>query len=272
MFSCLTNTLTNMSSHHHPRAGNSNNNNTTSQVRTMDSFSSSSDYGNDEPSTWISWHCEQPENSFLCEIDYEYIESPFNLFGLKAEVPHFTRYRDIIIEEMESSASDCSSEGVPLKWQNEGSADLYGRIHVRYLNTLQGQKAMISKFMRGQFGRCPLYTCNNQRVLPIGVSDIPGVAKVKVYCPKCQDMYHTNASGLDGAYFGRTFVPFLLLCHPELLPQDSAKAGPPKHSPYVPTLFGFKVHKSSPYWQLRKVPKDDLENCAKGEGDQSNSD
>jgi casein kinase II subunit beta len=139
----------------------------------VESYSSSdSDYSNDR-SCWISWYCDQPQNSFLCEIDYLYIESAFNLFGLKKEVSHFSRCRDIIIEEMESSASDCSNN-VPLKWENEGSADLYGRIHVRYLNTAQGQRAMAEKFMRGHFGTCPLHSCSNQRVLPIGVSDIVG--------------------------------------------------------------------------------------------------
>ena len=184
----------------------------------VDSYTSSSEYSNDEPSTWISWFCEQPQNSFFCEIDYQYIDSTFNLFGLKKEVRRFNYCREIIIEELDSSASECSS-GVPPEWGNHGSADLYGRIHVRYLNTAQGQRAMTAKFLRGQFGHCPLYSCKNQKVLPIGMSDVVGQCPVKVYCPRCQDVYDTPRSGLDGAFFGRTFLPFLLLCAPELIPK-----------------------------------------------------
>lgn len=170
MFSCLTRTM------NHQK---------------VEAYTSSSDYSNDEPSSWISWHCEQPKNSFLCEIDYQYIESAFNLYGLKQEVAHFSRCRDIIIEELESSASDCSS-GVPLKWENEGSADLYGRIHVRYLNTAQGQRAMANKYMRGHFGHCPLYSCYNQKVLPIGMSDIVGKRH-----SSSSSRYHTGTGGME---------------------------------------------------------------------------
>eukprot|EP00591_Stephanopyxis_turris_P002260 CAMPEP_0195507974 /NCGR_PEP_ID=MMETSP0794_2-20130614/1302_1 /TAXON_ID=515487 /ORGANISM="Stephanopyxis turris, Strain CCMP 815" /LENGTH=252 /DNA_ID=CAMNT_0040634815 /DNA_START=111 /DNA_END=866 /DNA_ORIENTATION=- len=220
----------------------------------VDSYTSSSEYSNDEPSTWISWFCEQPQNSFFCEIDYQYIDSTFNLFGLKKEVRRFNYCREIIIEELDSSASECSS-GVPPEWGNHGSADLYGRIHVRYLNTAQGQRAMTAKFLRGQFGHCPLYSCKNQKVLPIGMSDVVGQCPVKVYCPRCQDVYDTPRSGLDGAFFGRTFLPFLLLCAPELIPKD-AKIPVPR---FQPTVFGYRIHKSSPYWTRRLVTKKELQ-------------
>ena len=150
----------------------------------VENDSSSSEFGGDSR-TWISWHCDRPGHLFLCEVEYLYIESAFNLFGLKSEVPYFARSRDIITEELDTSGSECS-EDVPVAWDNVGSADLYGRIHARYLNTAQGQRAMVQKFTKGHFGRCPLYTCSNQKVLPIGMSDIPGQCPVKVYCPRCQ--------------------------------------------------------------------------------------
>lgn len=51
-------------------------------------------------------------------------------------------------------------------------------------------------------------------MLPIGLSDMPGEAMVKLYCPKCCDVYTPKSSKhhhTDGAYFGtgaKLFVYF----------------------------------------------------------------
>jgi len=76
---------------------------------------------------------------------------------------------------------------------------------------------MLAKFEEHEFGRCPNVPCEGFPLLPVGLSNELGVAPVKVFCPKCQNMYHCtgeNPSRLDGAYFGTTFPHLLLLAKP----------------------------------------------------------
>ena len=137
------------------------------------------------------------------------------------------------------------------------------------------QLPQLEKYQNFEFGRCPRVCCQGQPVLPVGESDIPRTNTLKLFCPKCQDIYFpplarhsSNLIGksktnkkknmhfhffffptdLDGAYFGRTFPHMLFQMYPESVPQKAT-------SSYVPRIFGFKIHKTSTNYPKSKDKK-----------------
>ncbi|XP_063943214.1 casein kinase II subunit beta-2 isoform X2 [Daucus carota subsp. sativus] len=185
-----------------------------------------------EDTSWISWFCNLRGNEFFCEVDDDYIQDDFNLCGLSSQVPYYDYALDLILD-VESSHEE----------QNEliesAAEMLYGLIHVRYILTTKGQAAMLEKYKNAEFGRCPRVYCCGQPCLPVGQSDIPRHCTVKIYCPKCEDIYTPRSrfqDNLDGAYFGTTFPHLFLMTYGHLKPQKTLQT-------YVPKVFGFKVHK-----------------------------
>ena len=71
----------------------------------------------------------------------------------------------------------------------QSAMDLYGLIHARFILSPRGLAMMKEKYMLGSFGNCPRVLCERQSVLPIGVSEELSTSRVKVYCPRCHDVY-----------------------------------------------------------------------------------
>lgn len=85
------------------------------------------------------------------------------------------------------------------------------------------------------------------KLLP-GLSDIPGEAMVKLYCPKCMDVYTPKSSRhhhTDGAYFGTGFPHMLFMVHPEYRPKRPANQFVPRLVPFLPPVPLTRICKSS---------------------------
>ncbi|EXC26761.1 hypothetical protein L484_023377 [Morus notabilis] len=144
-----------------------------------------------DDTSWISWFCNLRGNEFFCEVDDDYIQDDFNLCGLSSQVPYYDYALDLILD-VESSHGDVFTEE-----QNEliesAAEMLYGLIHARYILTGKGMNAMLDKYKNFDFGRCPRVYCCGQPCLPVGQSDIPRSTTVKIYCPRCEDVYYPRS-------------------------------------------------------------------------------
>ncbi|VEU34518.1 unnamed protein product [Pseudo-nitzschia multistriata] len=204
----------------------------------------SSASGHDEP--WIQWFCGLKGHEMFCEVERSYIEDGFNLYGLRTCVSNFSDCLDLILDRIGPDDSDDSH-------LTQSACTLYGLIHARYIITAHGLDAMYNKYASKEFGTCPLVQCAGQPVLPVGLKDEMGADTVKIFCPKCQCVYHpppvrsrsshhgpAGAAGVDGAAFGTTFPHLFLMTFSNLVPDPL-----PADSAYVPRVFGFRVHMSA---------------------------
>lgn len=197
------------------------------------------DEDEDEEIPWIMWFCSLKGNEFFCEVDEEFIQDEFNLTGLSSMVPFYDNAIDMILDLESPGEEDLTEEQQHMV---ESAAEtLYGLIHARFITTHRGLKLMEDKYRQYHFGRCPRVFCGGQAILPVGQSDVVRESSVKVFCPKCEDVYYPRSSrhkALDGAFWGTTF-PHLLL----LQMQENHPVIPRSRQTYVPRIFGFRVRR-----------------------------
>ncbi|XP_017866585.1 PREDICTED: casein kinase II subunit beta' [Drosophila arizonae] len=187
-----------------------------------------------EEGAWIPWFCKQRGNEFFCEVDEDYIHDKFNLNFLDSNVSNYRRSLEVILDLEPESGSDPPPEAE----LEQCAQKLYGLIHARFILTNRGIDLMLEKYQKSEFGICPRVFCQRQPVLPIGLSDNPGEDLVRIFCPKCNDVYaprSTRHAAIDGAFFGTGFPQMLFMVKPEMRPKRTKQK-------FVPRLYGFKIH------------------------------
>ncbi|KAG8977566.1 casein kinase 2 regulatory subunit, partial [Tulasnella sp. 427] len=172
---------------------------------------------------WISWFLSSKGNEYFCEVEEDYIMDRFNLTGLNTEVQNYTQALDLITDNLEEDLEDDVRGTVEIS-----ARLLYGLIHQRWIVTSRGLAKMLEKYKKADFGRCPRVLCYQQPLLPCGLTDLPYEKPVKLYCPRCEDLYSPKSSrhgSIDGAYFGSTFPHMFLMVYPHMIPSKAPPEG-----------------------------------------------
>ena len=186
---------------------------------------------------WIQQFCKQPENKWYVEIDHEWAADGFNQYGFDEIIPNYDLALNMILDERSKQwayLTDQNIEGILKQAIHQ-----YGLLHARYITQAEGLVKIKEKYLAGEFGTCPRVLCDNEKLIPIGTSHKIRHHSLKLYCPKCNDIYKCPPDiRIDGAHFGPAF-PHIFFQYNQKLDSFS------KFRPFVMEMFGFKIHRSA---------------------------
>ena len=199
--------------------------------RTSHSIMTDTDSSDDDDKihkSWIASFLEQPGSDWFCSVPVSFASDSFNTYGLKID-QNYARSAFLQLIGSGDESSDDSFDSDSEDEIEKTTEKIYGLVHSRYIFTPQGLHEMYLKYVSGVFGCCPRTNCNNQHLLPVGLSDSPGVDTVKLYCPNCNQIYEADMlhQDLDGAYFSKSFPHYFLMelkskkLNPDMLTSES---------------------------------------------------
>ena len=159
--------------------------------------------------SWIASFLEQPSSDWFCDVPVSFANDSFNTYGLRIDQNYAkSAFMQLLGSETESSFDSDSEDEIEKTTEN-----IFGLVHARYIFTPEGLQKMYMKYVNGVFGTCPRYKCSGHHLLPVGISDLPGVDTVKLYCSNCKQIYEADPQHrhLDGAYFTKSFPHYLFM-------------------------------------------------------------
>jgi casein kinase II subunit beta len=185
---------------------------------------------------WIKQFCSQTGNSWYVPVEADWASDWFNTHGFKELFPDYDLAIELISDKHSDEWISLTEEAIAMILIQ--AAQLYGLIHQRWICQARGLAQMRKAYDKGIFGKCPRFECKDQLLLPVGTTLRPRRHSVKVFCPRCCDIYvGPSELKLDGAHFGPAFPTLFLFEYPELDTRKQFKA-------FVHRPYGFLVHQS----------------------------
>ena len=188
-------------------------------------MSEESDFRDDTPLNWIHWFCSLDDHQFFCPINEDFISHPFNLYGLNKRIKNYKYQLSYLAKHSKWFFGIKLHVKIKLKIHSKNihhhsfleiyqeATELYGLVHARFITSPEGLAIMRERYLSGKFGTCPRVLCEKQNAIPIGISEDSKIARVKIYCPRCKDIFSPKKkfADVDGCYFGTSFPHLLLM-------------------------------------------------------------
>lgn len=188
------------------------------------------------PKNWKEDFLKRPENAWFCAIPDEYITEHFNLYGIEDEDEYKFSYFEQDLRVITNSKSLAKLPESIRESVKRELPILYGKIHARFILSPEGIKQVKAKYKNHEYGLCPRVGCQNEPLLPIGITCKLKKSRVKGYCPRCRRVYIPNpVVTIDGGFFGPS-CPHIIV--DELKIRDRYK----EFEPYERQAFGFRVY------------------------------
>lgn len=182
----------------------------------------------EEDMTWIEWFCGLKGNEMFVFVDEEFVRDDFNLTGLSTQVPYYDKALSLIVEG--DLSDDSPSDSVSFAYIEKSAALLFGLIHARFILTTKGLGLLQQKVSSQFYAKgCPNALCDYSFILPCALTDTPNLHTVKLFCARCNELYHPPRSSylnnIDGAFFGTSVASLFFMAYPQMLPPSRGPQG-----------------------------------------------
>jgi len=156
-------------------------------------------------SDWVYSFCELPGHELYLKVPTQFLLDPVTQNSVAETLPMGSCNIEIL-DLITSGELDLSS---PLQKRAKRYYDIF---HSLYVVSPLGLHDLRQKFEQAYFGQCPRVFCSGAALLPvinnfdvfkyaffyvqhfaydqIGLHDKPKKNTVKLFCPKCRDLYH----------------------------------------------------------------------------------
>ncbi|OHT14285.1 Casein kinase II subunit beta [Tritrichomonas foetus] len=190
---------------------------------------------------WVNNFLAQPSSYVFVDVDSDYVKRCLNDPFFKKKVDNFEEAKNLILTNQQMiQAAQIETQSITDETNpsiQQQAETIFGLIHSRYINTIEGMEKMVAKQKSKVFQHCPRIFCRKTICVPYGITDEIGDKTIKMFCPNCKEFYNVTdekIAKIDGAYFGPTWVEQLCKIHKEFeLPEKPE---------YTPRIFGFRIY------------------------------
>lgn len=175
---------------------------------------------------WIQKFLGRPSSFVFVDVNPDFLLKSLDDADIKLKIENFEEAKKLIL-------TNCTDDE-NIQQQAE---ILYGLIHAKYINTIEGMEKMLIKQKNKAFPHCPRVFCYKMTCVPYGITDELRDKTIKMFCPSCHEFYNVTDERIvkiDGAYFGPHWVDLLCQMHKELEITNKPE--------YVPRIFGFRIY------------------------------